>query len=228
MAVEHEDRLITETGIAARVATVVEPAIEDLGFRLVRVKVSGQNGCTVQIMAERPDGRMSVDDCEAVSRAISPLLDLEDPVSQAYHLEVSSPGIDRPLTRRSDFERWAGHEAKIELDVPLNGRRRFRGHIRGIEGDETIVELPDVKEGEEKLFRLPLNDISDARLVLTDELIREALRRGAAPPAEAEDEAPASAMIAPLRRPPRPERNPNPPCKPVHPRLKRKTNTKEE
>jgi ribosome maturation factor RimP len=228
MAVEHENRLITETGVAARVAAVVEPAIEGLGYRLVRVKVSGANGCTVQIMAERPDGTMSVADCEAVSRAISPVLDLEDPVPQAYNLEVSSPGIDRPLTRRSDFERWTGYEAKIEMDVPLNGRKRFRGHIRGVEGDATLVELPDVKEGEEKLFRLPLNDIGDARLVLTDELIREALRRGSAPRADADGEAPAPANPAPPRRHPRPERNPNPSRKPVQPRLKRKTNTEEE
>ena len=228
MALEHENRLITETGVAARVAAAVEPAIEDLGFRLVRVKVSSQNGCTVQIMAERPDGTMSVADCEAVSRAVSPVLDLEDPVPQAYNLEVSSPGIDRPLTRRTDFEGWAGHEAKIELDLPLNGRKRFRGHLRGVEGDEAIVELPDVKEGEERVFRLPLNDIGDARLVLTDELVREALRRGSAPQAEAEGEVPASANPAPPRRHPRPERHPNPARQPAHPRLKRKTSTEEE
>src|SRR5215207_444086 len=228
MAVEHENRLITETGVAARVAVVVEPAIEDLGFRLVRVKVSSQNGCTVQIMAERPDGAMSVADCEAVSRAVSPVLDLEDPVPQAYNLEVSSPGIDRPLTRRSDFERWAGYEAKIEMDVPLNGRKRFRGRLRGVDGDGAMVELPDVKEGEERLFRLPLNEIGDARLVLTDELVREALRRGSAPGAEPGSEAPAPASPAPPRRHPRPERDPAPPRRPVHPRLKRKTNTEEE
>jgi ribosome maturation factor RimP len=228
MAVEHENRLITETGVAARVAAVVEPAIEDLGFRLVRVKVSSQNGCTVQIMAERPDGAMSVVDCEAVSRAVSPVLDLEDPVPQAYNLEISSPGIDRPLTRRSDFERWAGYEAKIEMDVPLNGRKRFRGRLRGVDGDGAMVELTDVKEGEERLFRLPLDEIGEARLVLTDELVREALRRGSAPGAEPESEAPAPASPAPPRRHPRPERDPAPPRRPVHPRLKRKTNTEEE
>ena len=228
MAVEHENRLITETGVAARVAAVVEPAIEDLGFRLVRVKVSGQDGCTVQIMAERPDGTMSVEDCEAVSRALSPLLDLEDPLPQAYRLEISSPGIDRPLTRRGDFERWTGHEAKIELDVPLNGRKRFRGHLRGVEGEEAVIELSDVKEGEEKLFRLPLADIGDARLVLTDELIREALRRGSAPRADVGSAGPEPANPAPPRRHPRPERRPTPNRRPVQPRLKRKTNTEEE
>ena len=154
MAHGTNERLITETGVAARVATIVEPVIADLGFRLVRVKVSGQNGCTVQIMAEREDGTMTVEDCEAVSRSVSPALDVEDPVGRAYHLELSSPGIDRPLVRRQDFERWAGHEAKIEMAVPVAGRKRFRGVIRGVEGEAVVLELPDVKEGEEPLARL--------------------------------------------------------------------------
>jgi ribosome maturation factor RimP len=181
MTNERDRRLITETGVAARVAAVVEPAIEDLGFNLVRVKISAENGCTVQIMAERPDGTMSVNDCAAVSRAISPVLDLEDPVPQAYHLEISSPGIDRPLVRASDFERWTGHEAKIEMAVPLDGRKRFRGFIRGVENGQAIIELPDVKEGLEPIARLPLSDLATAHLVLTDDLIRESLRRGSAP-----------------------------------------------
>jgi ribosome maturation factor RimP len=161
--------------------------VEDLGFDLVRVRVTPTNGCTVQIMAERPDGTMSVDDCEAVSRAVSPVLDLEDPIAQAYYLEVSSPGIDRPLVRASDFERWTGYEAKIELAVPLDGRKRFRGVLRGVEDDAVLVELPDVKEGEERLVRLPLKDLGEARLVLTDALVRESLRRGTAPAAEGAD-----------------------------------------
>lgn len=225
MAVEHEHRLITETGVAARVAAAVEPTIEGLGFRLVRVKVSSANGCTVQIMAERPDGSMSVADCEAVSRAISPVLDLEDPVPQAYNLEVSSPGIDRPLTRSSDFERWAGYEAKIELDVPLAGRKRFRGLVRGVADGAALVELPDAREGEDKLVRLPLADIGDARLVLTDELVREALRRGSAPQAEgagAEQPNPPAP-----RQAPRAERQPDPSRK-HRPKVKRKTHTEEE
>jgi ribosome maturation factor RimP len=181
------ERLITESGVAARVAAIVEPVIDGLGFRLVRVKVSGQNGCTVQIMAEREDGTMTVEDCEAVSRSLSPVLDLEDPVGRAYHLELSSPGIDRPLVRRGDFERWAGHEAKIEMAVPVAGRKRFRGPIRGLDGDAVVLELPEVKEGEEPLARLPLTDLADARLVLTDALVRESLRRGSAPqPADAD------------------------------------------
>lgn len=217
MADEHEHRLITETGVAARVAAAVEPTIEGLGFRLVRVKVSSANGCTVQVMAERPDGSMSVADCEAVSRAVSPVLDLEDPVPQAYTLEVSSPGIDRPLTRSSDFERWAGYEAKIEMDVPLAGRKRFRGLVRGVADGAALLELPDVREGEDKLARLPLADIGDARLVLTDELVREALRRGSAPPQDSP--LPQAGEGA---RDPRRDRKSR---KPWSPRLKRKPDT---
>jgi ribosome maturation factor RimP len=178
---EREKRLISENGVAARVASIIEPVVEDLGFRLVRVRVTGTNGCTVQIMAERPDGTMTVEDCETVSRAVSPALDVDDPIGRAYYLEVSSPGIDRPLVRASDFDRWAGHEAKIEMAVPLDGRKRFRGFIRGVEGEAVAVELPDVKDGEERTVRLPLSDLGEARLVLTDELVRESLRRGSAP-----------------------------------------------
>jgi ribosome maturation factor RimP len=188
MANERDKRLITESGVAARVAAIVEPVIEDLGFHLVRVKVTSTNGCTVQIMAERADGTMLVSDCETVSRAISPVLDLEDPISQSYYLEVSSPGIDRPLVRASDFERWTGYDAKIEMAVPLNGRKRFRGMIRDVDGRSVGVELPDVKEGDERMVRLPLGDLGDARLVLTDELIRESLRRGTAPAADEADD----------------------------------------
>jgi ribosome maturation factor RimP len=147
--------------------------------------MTGANGCTVQIMAERPDGTMSVDECEAVSRAVSPVLDLEDPIERAYYLEVSSPGIDRPLVRASDFERWAGYEAKIELSLGLSGRKRFRGVIRAVTDGKVSLELPDAPEGTDPIVLLPLDDLADARLVLTDELIRESLRRGTAPAAEA-------------------------------------------
>ena len=198
MANERDKRLMTETGAAARVAAIVEPVIRDLGFDLVRVRVTGANGCTVQVMAERPDGTMSVDECEAVSRAISPVLDLEEPISQAYYLEVSSPGIDRPLVRASDFERWTGYDAKIEMAVPLNGRKRFRGFIRGVAEEAVIIELPDVKEGEERMVRLPLTDLGEARLVLTDDLIRESLRRGTAPAPDADEpETPAPSPAKP-------------------------------
>jgi ribosome maturation factor RimP len=186
MTNDRDERLITETGVAARVAAVVEPVIGDLGFRLVRIKVTAQNGCTVQIMAEREDGTMSVADCESVSRAVSPVLDLEDPIGRAYYLEVSSPGIDRPLVRAGDFNRWAGYDAKVEMAVPVAGRKRFRGIVRGAEGGEAVIALPDVKEGEEPLVRLPLSDIGEARLVLTDELVRESLRRGTAPSQDSE------------------------------------------
>ncbi|WP_052340990.1 ribosome maturation factor RimP [Salinarimonas rosea] len=183
-----EERLIAETGLAARVAAIVEPVIEDLGYRLVRVKISSQNGCTVQVMAERPDGTMGVDDCEIVSRAISPALDVDDPVTTAYNLEVSSPGIDRPLVRPGDFVRWAGHEAKVEMARPVGARKRFRGLVRGVEDEHALILLPDVPEGVEPLARLPLDDIGEARLVLTDDLIRESLKRGTAPSAEGADE----------------------------------------
>jgi|APCry1669189241_1035207.scaffolds.fasta_scaffold02322_4 ribosome maturation factor RimP len=176
----EEPRLIEEHGIAAAVARIVEPVLVDLGYRLVRVKVSAVNGCTVQIMAERPDGSMSVDDCEVVSRGISPALDLDDPVGKAYYLEISSPGIDRPLVRRGDFERWAGHEAKIEMKVVTEGRKRFRAMLRGVEGNAAVIERLDARPDEAVRVLLPLIDLSDARLVLTDDLIRESLRRGKA------------------------------------------------
>src|SRR5262247_3673570 len=124
---ESEPRLIVEQGAAARVAAIAEPVIEGLGFRRVRVKISGLSGCTVQIMAERPDGTMTIDDCEAVSRALSPVLDVADPIDRAYRLEISSPGLDRPLVRRSDFDHYSGNTVKIEMAVAVDGRRRFRG-----------------------------------------------------------------------------------------------------
>jgi ribosome maturation factor RimP len=182
MARDDDPRLITETGVAARVAHVVEPVLDDLGYRLVRVKVTATNGCTVQIMAERPDGTMTVHDCETVSRGVSPALDVDDPVNRAYHLEVSSPGIDRPLVRAGDFERWAGHEAKVEMSVPADGRKRFRGIVRGAEGETALIEIPAAGETPAFTARLPVRDIAEARLVLTDELIRESLRRGGPPP----------------------------------------------
>ncbi|MCJ2056490.1 ribosome maturation factor RimP [Methylobacterium sp. J-048] len=196
-----EKRLVRETGIAARVVQVIEGPVQGLGFRLVRVKVTNINGCTVQIMAERPDGTFSIDDCEAVSRAISPVLDVDDPVGTAYNLEISSPGIDRPLVRVSDFARWVGYEAKVELSPPLDGRKRFRGILGAPDAEKLTVpiDLPDVKEGLPSRVDIPLKDLAEAHLVLTDELIRESLRRGG-PPAddtdalddEAEDDAPAA------------------------------------
>lgn len=181
---QSEARFFRESGVAARVAAIAETALDSVGLRLVRVRVLPQNGTTVQIMAERPDGSMSVEDCEEASKALSPALDVEDPIAGNYNLEVSSPGIDRPLVRASDFERWAGHEAKVELAVPLDGRKRFRGTVRGVVGEAVLLELPDTSPGEagqqadEVVAQLALADIAEARLVMTDELIRESLRRG--------------------------------------------------
>jgi ribosome maturation factor RimP len=176
-AAADEPRLITEPGLPARVAAIAEPVIEQLGYRLVRVRVSGAEGCTVQIMAERPDGTMTVEDCETVSRALSPVLDVADPIERAYRLEVSSPGIDRPLVRRSDFERYAGHLAKIETAIPFEGRKRFRGLLAGTEGESVRIRRDDAAEGEEAEILLPIEEMSEAKLVLTDELVTEALRR---------------------------------------------------
>lgn len=173
---DHEPRLVTEHGLEARVAAIVEPVVEDLGYRLVRIKISSLNGCTLQIMAERPDGTMSVEDCEAVSRAVSPVLDVDDPINRAYHLEVSSPGIDRPLVRRGDFDRWSGHEAKIEMAVAQHGRKRFRGLVLGSRGDAVALRLPDAADGQPNEIELPIADIGEARLVLTDALIEAALK----------------------------------------------------
>ncbi|WP_367194046.1 ribosome maturation factor RimP [Amorphus sp. 3PC139-8] len=169
-----EPRLVREQGLDARIATIVEPVLADLGYRLVRVKVSNLNGCTLQIMAERPDGTMTVDDCEEISKGISPVLDLEDPIDKAYNLEISSPGIDRPLVRRSDFDRWMGHETKIELSRMRDGRKRFRGVLIGARGDNAVLRI-EGKEGASEV-ELPIEDISDARLVLTDALIEDSLR----------------------------------------------------
>jgi len=176
--VDAEDRIIVETGLEARIAHIVEPVIAGLGYRLVRVKLSSMNGATLQIMAERPDGTMTVGDCEIVSRDLSPALDVEDPMDTAYNLEVSSPGIDRPLVRRSDFEKWAGHEAKVELTRPLDGRKRFKGILAGLDGDTVRLDLGTKSKLEETTtVSLPLADIGEARLVMTDALIRETLRK---------------------------------------------------
>ena len=172
-----EPRLIVELGRPARVAAIAEPVIVGLGYRLVRVRVSAAEGCTVQIMAERPDGSMTVEDCETISRALSPVFDVNEPIDSAYRLEISSPGIDRPLVRKSDFERHAGHLAKIEMEIPVDGRKRFRGQLAGTEGDMARLRRDDAAEGEEAEILLPIADMSDAKLVLTDELVAQALRR---------------------------------------------------
>jgi ribosome maturation factor RimP len=175
-----EPRLVVEPGVAARVSAIAAPVLQGMGYRLVRIRISGEAGCTVQIMAERPDGSMQLEDCEAISRALSPVLDVADPIDRAYRLEISSPGIDRPLVRRSDFERHVGHLVKIEMAVAHEGRKRFRGTIGPVEGDCVRIERDDVKAGEEASVLLTMEDIAEARLVLTDELIAASMRRGKA------------------------------------------------
>ncbi|WP_069305712.1 ribosome maturation factor RimP [Methylobrevis pamukkalensis] len=173
-----EPRLVRETGPEARVADIIDPILIDLGYRLVRVRLSGLNGKTLQIMAEKPDGTMTVEDCEAVSRAISPALDVEDPIDRAYHLEVSSPGMDRILVRESDFVRWFDHEVRVELAVPLNGRKRFRGWLLPVEnGIGGVRMLQPLEDGTQEV-RFPLNTIDEVRLVLNDALIRASLKAG--------------------------------------------------
>ena len=169
-------RFIGETGLAAQIAAIAEPVLTDLGFRLVRVVLSGRNGTTVQIMAERPDGTISVKECADISRRLSPVLDAHDPIQGQYTLELSSPGIDRPLVRPSDFEDWAGYEAKIEMKELIAGRKRFRGMLEGVEGEEVRIEV-ELDQLGRQVVGLPIRLVAEARLVLTDELIREALRR---------------------------------------------------
>jgi ribosome maturation factor RimP len=175
-----EARLISESGQARRVADIVAPPLRGLGLRLVRVKISAADGCTVQIMAERADGLMTIEDCEAASLALSPALDVADPISQAYRLEISSPGIDRPLVRVSDFQRAIGHEAKIEMARPIDGRKRFRGVIESVEAADNPrahIRIAAAAGGEAAAVALAIKDMGEARLVLSDALIREALRR---------------------------------------------------
>jgi ribosome maturation factor RimP len=205
-----EPRLSGETGVAARIAHIAQPVLAQLGFRLVRARIFAQSGMTLQIMAERPDGTMTIEDCEAASQALSPELDVEDVISDAYRLEISSPGIDRPLVRVSDFRRAIGHEAKIELTQPLEtGRKRFRGNIVSVEGDgrDAVVTLErvDAPPDEEKTVHMPLRDLDEAKLMLTDALIREALRASKAP---IEDESASEEEAAPQEEEVRPRRGP--------------------
>ena len=171
----NEPRLITETGLDQRVADIIEPVIVPMGYQLVRVRMSGQNGMTLQIMAERTDGTMTVEDCEEISKAISPVLDVEDPIDKAYHLEVSSPGIDRPMVRKSDFFRWQGHLLKCETSVLVDGRKRFRGKIVSVDDDGFRLERDQPAYGEEPVVVIPFTTLAEARLILTDDLIRDAL-----------------------------------------------------
>ena len=170
----NEKRYIKETGLEARIAAIVEPVANDLGYALVRVKVTPENGCTLQIMAEDKAGRFSIEDCEKLSKDLSPVLDVEDPIDREYHLEVSSPGIDRPLVRARDFARFVGHEAKVELSEMLDGRRRFRGTIAAVDDESLTITLPDAPIGTDPNHRLPLAMLAEAKLVMTDALINMA------------------------------------------------------
>ena len=167
--------LIAKAALDRRIAEIITPVIEDMGYEVVRVRLmKSLKETTLQVMAQKPDGTIEVDDCAKISTALSATLDVEDPIIEAYSLEVSSPGIDRPLTRLKDFEQWAGNEAKIETSELIDGRRRFKGQLAGIEGDEVLITLDE--QGEDITIGLKFDWLSDAKLVLTDELIREVLR----------------------------------------------------
>ncbi|RYH09897.1 ribosome maturation factor RimP [Tropicimonas sp. IMCC6043] len=167
--------LIAKTNIDRRLAEILTPVIEGMGFELVRIRLMSGSTKTLQIMAERPDGGIEVDDCADISTAVSAVMDVEDPIEDNYTLEVSSPGIDRPLTRLKDFDTWEGYVAKLETEELIDGRRRFKGTLRGVEGDEVLVEIDH--EGAPVTIGLRFDWLNDAKLVLTDELIREMLKQ---------------------------------------------------
>lgn len=162
--------LIAKAAIDRRIAEIITPVVEDMGFEVVRVRLMTGKESILQIMVQRPDGQIEVDECGQISTALSATLDVEDPILDVYNLEVSSPGIDRPLTRMKDFDQWEGFEAKIETDELIDGRRRFKGQLAGTEGDEVLITIPEGTIG------LKFEWLSDAKLVLTDELIRDVLR----------------------------------------------------
>ncbi len=171
-------RLVRETGAALSIAQLAEPVLEDIGFRLVRVRFLGKGNSQVQIMAERADGTLTIDDCVTISRALSPVMDVEDPISSKYNLEISSPGIDRPLVRPQDFERWSGYEAKIEMRDPIADRRRFKGKLEGfLDGEVRIFVKSQDGSAEDILIGLPFNQISDAKLTMTDELFEKSRKQ---------------------------------------------------
>ncbi len=163
--------LIAKAAIDRRMAEIITPVIEDLGYELVRVRLMTGKNTILQIMADKPEGGIEVDDCAKISTAVGATLDVEDPIVEEYALEVSSPGIDRPLTRLKDFENFEGYEAKIETTELIDGRRRFKGQLAGIDGTDVLINV------EEGTIGLQFNWLSDAKLVLTDELIAEMLRQ---------------------------------------------------
>lgn len=169
--------LIAKAAMDRRLAEIISPVIEDMGYELVRVRLMTGKTSTLQVMADKPDGGIEVGDCAEISTAIGAVLDVEDPIIDEYALEVSSPGIDRPLTRLKDFANFEGYEAKIETDDLIDGRRRFKGELAGVEGDEVLINI------EEGTVGLKFDWLSDAKLVLTEELIKEMLRQRKVPAA---------------------------------------------
>ena len=167
--------LIAKTAIDRRLAEIITPVIEDLGYELVRVRLQGGKTATLQIMADRPEGGINVDDCAQILTAVSATLDVEDPIEDNYHLEVSSPGIDRPLTRLKDFGTFEGYEARLDLNQAIDGRKKFKGVLAGVEGTEVLINIED--KGQTHTIGLDFDLLSDAKLVLTDELIKEMLRQ---------------------------------------------------
>ena len=167
--------LIAKTALDRRLAAIVQPVIEHMGFELVRLRLQGGKTATLQIMADKPDGGIEVEDCARISNELSVILDVEDPISDEYVLEVSSPGIDRPLTRLKDFDAWEGYEAKLETAEPIDGQKRWRGTVAGTDGDEVLLQID--REGETVVIGLTFEMLADAKLILTDELVRETLRQ---------------------------------------------------
>lgn len=166
--------LIAKASMDRRIAEIITPVIEDMGFELVRVRYMSGKTATLQLMVQRPDGTIDVDECGTISTAVSAVLDVEDPILDAYTLEVSSPGIDRPLTRLKDFDHWDGYAARIETHDLIDGRRRFKGVLAGTEGDDVLIEI-DI-DGEPATIGLQFDWLSEAKLILTDDLIRDVLR----------------------------------------------------
>jgi ribosome maturation factor RimP len=167
--------LVAKTAMDRRIADIIQPVIEGLGFELVRIRLMGGATRILQIMADKPEGGIEVDHCGDISTAVSAVLDVEDPIEENYVLEVSSPGIDRPLTRLKDFEMWKGWEARVETTELIDGRRRFKGTLGGVEGEEVLIEIDEGKET--VTIGLQFDWLSDAKLILTDELISEMLRQ---------------------------------------------------
>ena len=167
-----EERFLSGTNF---LETLLAPAVQAQGYRLVRLRLMGGKRKTLQILAERPDGQMDVEDCARLSRAVSDVLEASDPISEEYVLEVSSPGIDRPLTAPEDFARFAGHDARVELMRGVDGRRRFKGLLIGLEGDDVVMNVTELDETARQV-RFPYSDIAEAKLILTDRLIQESLK----------------------------------------------------